>query len=621
MDDDVPLDGLREELSESAILLREMLSGEDIDLDEAVVHPSAFQKQTRENQSVKTVTLSIPLIDPSNDTSWAQRYATWDEIAEGIGNLQALYEINITVFENEDDGPLVPDWEILACILRRLRHGIKLCMLYAHPSLLWDIETPSAYAAFARAISGQAMINAFSTGEAFPSDCLDILCSALLTLPALEEVSFSCDGQSPREGQSLESVVQLMLRSPVLREVGFECLNFTYTLCQAVAKALRENSEITSLSVFHCSFPAGGSALIASALMNNTKLKRLVYYHIRGNLGFHEVLASVLLSNSTLQKLKLRIPDSPGRCQWLLLLFLALHANTGLEELQLDGNFLVDEKMSTAMKLGLGCNSTLEVLELWNIKSLDDDTCLWGEALSFLHTNTALKRLELHLHDDMTKSDAIAFRVETLAALCENESLETLRMFYKNTGLEDYLAFIGALNPNTTLKTLQMSYTDQPVTEELFRVLKKNYGLEEIKRLHIGAGDIRSILQLNRAGRRYLVQDGSSISKGVDVLSRVSNAINTVFLHLLENPRLCDRSAVESTSIGTSNMDKAGSTSPGNRYSGGKREPQAPCIVVQDPARIPFSDKSDISLNGNTATLNKTNPNKRESAAKKQRPY
>jgi hypothetical protein len=42
-----------------------------------------------------------------------------------------------------------------------------------------------------------------------------------------------------------------------------------------------------------------------------------------------------------------------------------------------------------------------------------------------------------------------------------------------------------------------------------------------------------------------MVQDGSSISKGVKVLSRVNYDINCVFLHLLENPRLCDRSAVE----------------------------------------------------------------------------
>jgi hypothetical protein len=77
---------------------------------------------------------------------------------------------------------------------------------------------------------------------------------------------------------------------------------------------------------------------------------------------------------------------------------------------------------------------------------------------------------------------------------------------------------------------------------------ERNYGLEEF-RDSTWRGDIRSIFELNRAGRRYLVQDGSSISKGVDVLSRVNDNINSVFLHLLENPRLCDRSAVEMSSI------------------------------------------------------------------------
>jgi hypothetical protein len=47
-------------------------------------------------------------------------------------------------------------------------------------------------------------------------------------------------------------------------------------------------------------------------------------------------------------------------------------------------------------------------------------------------------------------------------------------------------------------------------------------------------GGLRAILRLNEAGRRYLIQDGSSISKGVEVLSRVNIDINCVFLHLLE---------------------------------------------------------------------------------------
>jgi hypothetical protein len=112
--------------------------------------------------------------------------------------------------------------------------------------------------------------------------------------------------------------------------------------------------------------------------------------------------------------------------------------------------------------------------------------------------------------------------------------------------------------------------------KDLIPVLKKNYGLEDFPRLDLGAGDIRCILDLNRAGRRYLVQDGSSISKGVAVLSRVNDDTNSMFLHLLENPRLCDRSAVEMSSSSIGNMYDVGSMSPGNRHSGEKREQQAP---------------------------------------------
>jgi hypothetical protein len=57
-------------------------------------------------------------------------------------------------------------------------------------------------------------------------------------------------------------------------------------------------------------------------------------------------------------------------------------------------------------------------------------------------------------------------------------------------------------------------------------------------------GTVKAILRLNGAGRRYLIKGGSSISKGVDVLSAVSDEIDCVFLHLLEIPSLCDRRSV-----------------------------------------------------------------------------
>jgi hypothetical protein len=393
-------------------------------------------------------------------------------------------------------------------------------------------------------------------------------------------------GDGPEEGQSLESMVGL-LQSPTLRKVEFESVEFTNTLSQAVAKALKERSEITDLHFLDCSFPEGGCAVIASALKTNTTLKYLHFYSQAGEV-FYEVLAAALLSNATLQNLRLSPPIGSGSCSWLSPLFLALQVNSGLKKLTICGINLIDEKLSTAMRLGLGKNSTLEILELVGIR-VHNDTCLWREALSFLRTNAALKTLYMSFWHNVRKSHAATIRMEVLAMLRNNESLETLSMPSKDATFEDYLLFVAAIQPNTTLKSLRLHPSDvedlcvdEGETKDLIPVLKKNYGLEEIPGLHHGAGDVNSILKLNRAGRRYLVQDGSSISKGVDVLSGVSNAINSVFLHLLENPRLCDRSAVEMSSIG--NIDNAMSTSPVS-HSGGKREQQAPLRTSKERRR------------------------------------
>jgi hypothetical protein len=515
--------------------VRKMLSGDHmvlkkLDDDTGIFyHVDAFVNMSRDNKRVQEVFLCLA---PDPD---AHRYVIWDKVAEGIGNLQALREITIMETPSVDDEweAFAPDWEILACILRRLRRGIQLYMQDGNTETL---------PAFARAIHGHAMITRFFTGEGFPFGCLDILCSALLTLPALKEISFMHDdGHGQEEGQSLESMIKL-LQSPILRKVTFENVEFTNTLSQAVAKALKERAEITHLRFLDCCFPDGENV-------------------------FCEVLAAALLSNSTLQRLKF---DGSGRCSFLSQLFLALQVNHSLKKLSIYGNDLIDEKLSTAMKLGLGKNSMLESLSLTNIKSGDNVTCLWREALSLLRTNATLRTLYMAFEQNVTESHATAIRREVAAALRENESLETLTVISLDAGLEDYLACVVAIHPNTTLKRFRLhpsyradSCVNDDETKDLIKSLKKNYGLEKLPGLRIGAGDIRSIFDLNRAGRRYLVQDESSISKGVAVLSRVSNDINSVFFHLLENPRLCDRSAVEISNIGIGDMDNARSTSPG----------------------------------------------------------
>jgi hypothetical protein len=93
---------------------------------------------------------------------------------------------------------------------------------------------------------------------------------------------------------------------------------------------------------------------------------------------------------------------------------------------------------------------------------------------------------------------------------------------------------------------------------------------------------IGAIFRLKKVGRRYLIEDGSSISKGVDVLSECcEHNTNCVFLHPLENPILCYRSVVYIVSTDESNS----STSTNSTVSNGEGKPEQ--ASVKQNHRIP----------------------------------
>jgi hypothetical protein len=79
--------------------------------------------------------------------------------------------------------------------------------------------------------------------------------------------------------------------------------------------------------------------------------------------------------------------------------------------------------------------------------------------------------------------------------------------------------------------------------KEVIALVKKNYSLavrDEGVAEHDETGELGSILRLNEAGRRYLIDDAGSITKGVEVLIDVRDDLGCLFYHLLENPMLCD---------------------------------------------------------------------------------
>ncbi len=199
-------------------------------------------------------------------------------------------------------------------------------------------------------------------------------------------------------------------------------------------------------------------------------------------------------------------------------------------------------------------NSTLEKLSLDDMHPSDVDGATSARnALSFLRTNSTLKSLTVSFYQAEGRAFVSAFRLEAVKMIKDNPFLESLIVAESyNINFEELLALVSALKRNTTLKTLSFKssyrFSDKKLNltddeeNQVVSILRKNYGLEcLVPDIRTDDRTVKAILRLNGAGCRYLIEDGSSISKGVGVLSAVSDDINCVFLHMLENPSLCDR--------------------------------------------------------------------------------
>jgi hypothetical protein len=485
----------------------------------------------------------------------------WERLGEVIGNLQELRRIFI-ICEDVLENAVTPNWERLACIIRHVRQSV---MIDIDGSYQWDTEEMLP---FVQAIHGHPTINGFDVGNGrLPYESMSMMYSTLATLPALKSVELHAI--EPDDGFTLaypETLTEL-LRVPTLRSVTFSRFYFTRALCQATANALTEGTKITDLEFQDCSFSDRECAIMmANGLSRNTSVASI---RVMSQLDedFICALAPALESNSTLRDLAL----VDGGQANLSAIFLALGKNTGLNELFIERCQSMDESLCTAMEYGLGRNKTLRELELHNISLRDDNFALWCRALSFLR-DKALSCLSLFVDQGVTESCASAFRMHIAAMLQENASLKNLSIVTPgDCKVKEFVALLPALENNTTLTALCFSEEYRSLRlndnedKQIVSLLKKTYGLKMLPDIY-QRGDVDAILRLNAAGRRYLIQDGSSISKGVEVLSRVNDEINCVFLHLLENPRLCDRSAMEMVNTGEDN------SRPTVGGGGGKRE-------------------------------------------------
>jgi hypothetical protein len=220
-------------------------------MDFILSHIDCFVSQSRGNESVYDVfVFPYASLDVHDDD-------VWDKFGQAIGNLQSLESLNIFA-PNHDDDEVVSNhhWEILARILSHVRQRIKLSIIPGViNSLAWRAEDSRS---LARVIHGHPTITRFEDSGMLPYESLDVLYSALATLPALESLSLSKGKVSTRmEDESAlvnPKILTELLRVPTLRFVDFHCFYFTRDLCQATTNALMEGAAFTTLKFWNCSF-------------------------------------------------------------------------------------------------------------------------------------------------------------------------------------------------------------------------------------------------------------------------------------------------------------------------------------------------------------------------------
>jgi hypothetical protein len=551
-----------------------LLGGEYLHLDEDSMpwilrNIDCFVKQCQKNKSV-----SILNIYPYE--CYGQKEGSSEKLGNAVANIQGLKMLQISTphyyqyaddSDDDDEEVPAPDWELLTHILKHVRQRIILKVTHV---AAWRLEDSRA---FAKAIKGHPAIWRFEGDGRFPYVASSVLYTTLAALPILESINFCSRGRCthPEDESKLtfpKSLTKLLMK-PTLWSICFSQVFFTRALCHAVANALMKSSTVTHLEFGDCKFSTYGSdRILGTGLGRNTSVDSISIVG-RMDIGIINALAMALPSNTRLRDLS--FVRSCFIDVHLSLIFSALGKNKALKVLKIDVNGPMQEGLCTAMNDGFAMNKTLQTLEFHHVPLFDDTVDSWRRTLSFLRTNKSLKSLVFDVQYGVMTPPSVAqntclsnFRLDICAMLEENESLKKLALVCRyKVYAEEYAALITVLQRNRTITTLSLDgFSKLRLTEaedkHLANLLHKNCGLEWLPGLDlsVGAGDVSAILRLNEAGRKYLVQDGSSITKGVQVLSSVTDDINCMFMHLSENPRLCDRTAVEAPA--TANASSSG---------------------------------------------------------------
>jgi hypothetical protein len=470
-------------------------------------------------------------------------------LGEGVGNLKALQTLTILQVcalrderrpdhaERVETNPFY--WQAFASALGQVRNQIEL-------RLTGEFWMGIDYTNFGVAIQGVSTIQYFqSDRNAIPYELVNTLMFALASLPSLESVVLgSFDSAAMGEYSGLTN----LLKSPSLRSIEFCEIYFTRELSHALSAAFEEGSFVTNLQFCGCYLGNDGDAILAlvQALQRASSVKFLYLNENTFHDLFYEGITTVLVVNTSLEDLNLDVRPQEGS-SWLQTLFMAMRTNTSLKTLDVNGFHLTDELVCGALRDALAKNSVLETLTLSHADLCDTSLVSWSKTLPFIRDNATLKSLKISFTGDAFDPYVATLCFDTVAMLEGNTTLECLDICSSGIGPDAYFAALKSLQPISALQTLRLwpklnSFGNNEMNQ-LVSLVKKNYSLAHLGypvSEHDKTGELDTLLRLNQAGRRYLIEDATSIARGVEVLIDVSNDLGCLFYHLLENPTLCD---------------------------------------------------------------------------------
>jgi hypothetical protein len=531
----------------------------------------SFVKLSKGNDTVQEVVLYL-YEDSYRD------YKTLCVLVNGLGNLEGLRVLTIIseygrrgyVHRDEEDDDVDDDDEVESLYQQAFASAFGRVRLPIELRLVGSYRWGRIHFKLA-AIRGVSNIRSFhSYKNAVSWEDADTLMAALASLPSLDNVTLgSFDYEEIPPVEECPGLTNL-LKSASLRSIEFSTFDFTSSASRALFSAFEEGSSVTSLLFTNCHLVLGDeyddntqAATILQVLQRDSSVKSLSLVGNKFNGLLCDGITSALLVNTTLVDLTLQVrPQEGGR--WLRPLFVAMRINITLKSLNVNEFHLTDDLVCGALRNALADNSVLESLALYSPDSLDDRSVIsWRKTLPFIRDSVTLKSLTITFIGDALEPQVATFCFDTVAMLKGNTSLESLEIKSAGVSPDKYFAALESLQPNSALKTLRLSpvlaFMGEEEMNKVVSLVKKNYsleGLDDDVSTHDKTGEVGTLLRLNQAGRRYLIKDAASITKGVEVLISVSDDLGCLFYHLLENPPLCDIEHQYHTKSGTGHFSK-----------------------------------------------------------------